>query len=86
LVTERWGYAPVGAWGRPELYDLQVDPLAGTDIASEHASVVDDLHALFLDHLAAHRAPEALLSMWQDVPGRDGSGGLWAIDYPKDTI
>ena len=27
LVTERWGYAPVGAHGEPELYDLTVDEI-----------------------------------------------------------
>ncbi len=86
LVTEHWGYAPVGAWGRPELYDLNADPLAQTDVSAEHKSLLRDLHRVFLDHLTAHGASEAFLSLWQDVPGESAGGGIWAIDYPKETI
>jgi hypothetical protein len=86
VVTEGWGYAPVGAHGRPELYDLNVDPLAQSDVAAEHASLLGDLHAAFLDHLVAHGASEAFLSLWQDAPDENAGGGIWAIDYPKETI
>ena len=85
VVTGRWGYAPAGAWGRPELYDLSVDPLAQSDVAADHAPVMRDLHTAFLDHLAAHGASEAFLALWQGTAEGAG-GGIWAIDYPKDTI
>jgi len=85
LVGERWGYAPVGAYGRPELYDLSVDPLAATDIAANHPAVVQELHALFLEHLTRHDASESFLSLWQS--GTDENvGGIWAIDYPNPTL
>jgi arylsulfatase A-like enzyme len=43
LVTEKWGYAPVGANGAPELYDLSADPLAANDISTDHEDVVTKL-------------------------------------------
>jgi arylsulfatase A-like enzyme len=85
LVDGRWGYAPVGAYGRPELYDLSVDPLAAADIAAEHPAVVQELHALFTEHLVQHDAPEAFLSLWRSGPD-ESAGGLWAMDYPNPTL
>lgn len=82
LTTREWGYAPVGAGGRPELYDLAADPLAEHDLAAEHGQVVRELHELFVQHLAEHRAPEEFLSLWSDVPERAGQG-RWAIDYAE---
>ena len=55
-MTDRWGYAPVGAYGRPELYDLTSDPLAGHDVAADNPGVAGELRDLFLTHLAEHRA------------------------------
>jgi hypothetical protein len=83
MVTERWGYAPVGSWGRPELYDLAVDPLAAHDIAAGHQALMQELHAMFLEHLAAHGASDAFLALWQDVSQEGAAGGIWAIDYPQ---
>ena len=51
LTTEKWGYAPIGAEGPPELYDLTVDPLATVNIANDHKPVVSELHGMFLTHL-----------------------------------
>lgn len=65
LVAERWGYAPVGAAGKPELYDLSADPLATVDLAASYGSVVADLHDVFLSHLTAHKASERVLALWQ---------------------
>ncbi len=85
LVTDRWGYAPVGAYGRPELYDLSVDPLAARDIAADEQQTVDDLHALFTSHLSDHRSSEAFLSLWEKSHTEEVDGGSWAIDYPEDS-
>ncbi len=83
LVTDRWGYAPVGAYGRPELYDLTGDPLAEHDVAADNPEVVGELHELFLAHLKEHRAPEEVLDLWRVPLEGDGGGGSWAIDYPE---
>jgi arylsulfatase A-like enzyme len=64
LVTGRWGYAPVGPSGRPELYDLSVDPLAANDLAAENSGLLADLHEVLVAHLAAHRASDEFLSLW----------------------
>ena len=67
LVTDRWGYAPVGAWGKPELYDLSVDPLAATNLVKD-SNLLIDLHELFIAHLSAHQASEEFLSLWKTRP------------------
>ncbi len=82
LVTDRWGYAPVGAYGKPELYDIRRDPLAERNIAAGHAKVVAQLHGLFLDHLKSYGASEACLALWRSA--REGEG-TWAVDYPDKT-
>jgi arylsulfatase A-like enzyme len=64
LVTERWGYAPVGPSGRSELYDLSVDPLAANDLAAGNSGLLGDLHEILVAHLTAHRASEEFLSIW----------------------
>jgi arylsulfatase A-like enzyme len=84
LVTSQWGYAPVGARGRCELYDLQADPLATTDLAREHPHVLVELHEMLLAHLHEHGADEEMQHLWhEDTLGADGD---WAIDYAKDEL
>ncbi len=78
LVTEQWGYAPVGAHGRAELYRLDEDPLARQDVAADHQAEVRRLHELFLAHLAEHGAPPRFVEIWKH-PG--GGEGTWAVDY-----
>lgn len=84
-VDTRWGYAPVGAEGRPELYDLAADPLAEHDLAAEHPEEVARMHQRFLDHLRENRAGEEQLAAWGRNP-RPDRDGTWAIDYPEPTI
>jgi arylsulfatase A-like enzyme len=81
LVTDRWGYAPVGAQGRPELYDLSVDRLAARDVAADHEAEVHGLHELFLQHLSKHGAPDEVMALWARSSGNETGGGAWAIDY-----
>ena len=80
LVSEKWGYAPVGADGEPELYDLSRDPLAEEDMAGDNERTVRELHELFLDHLREQDAPAECLSCWGSKPRRNADG-TWAIDY-----
>ncbi len=83
LVTDRWGYAPVGAQGKPELYDLSADRLAENDLAADHEAEVDDLHELFLNNLACHNAPKEVMELWERSSGAQTGGGVWAIDYAE---
>ena len=85
LVTDRWGYAPTGAYGKPELYDLDADRLAGNDLSDEHPRLVAELHQMFLAHLEEHGASEGVLSLWQST-GEGDAEGMWAIDYPDETV
>jgi len=80
LVTEKWGYAPVGANGAPELYDVSVDLLAVSDISADNEKVVRDMHELLISHLKQHNAPEDTLKCWGKNP-RLNADGTWAIDY-----
>jgi len=65
LVTEHWGYAPIGADGKPELYDLGKDFLGENDISEGNGAVMKELHGLFNKHLRAHGASDEFLSLWQ---------------------
>ena len=65
VTTQRWGYAPVGPDGSPQLFDLTVDPLAELDILAGNERVADEMHALFLAHLREHGAEDWLLSIWK---------------------
>ncbi len=84
LVTERWGYAPVGEYGRPELFDLPADPIAENNIAADNMELVKELHELFMAHLTEHNAPEKFLDLWKEEPSGDGRG-KWSIDYPDES-
>ena len=84
LVTERWGYAPVGADGTPELFDLSVDALAENNIAADNAGLVAELHEMFMTHLVEHNAPEHFLALWRELPSGEGRG-TWSIDYPDES-
>jgi hypothetical protein len=84
LVTERWGYAPVGPHGQPQLFDLSTDPLAERNIIADHASVARDLHALLMDHLEKNGAPDTCATLWRDIDAASVDGGAWAVDYPDE--
>ena len=64
LITERWGYTPVGRDGKPELYELSRDPLAENDVSEDNPDVVKELHDLFIEHLRFHGATEDFISLW----------------------
>jgi len=84
LVTEKWGYAPVGAHGQQELYDLTSDPLAETNVANGNGKVMAELHDLLVAHLREHGASDATVALWQSAAD-ESARGSWAIDYPMRT-
>lgn len=85
VVTAKWGYAPVGAQGRQELYDLTADPLAETDVADGNEAVMAELHGLLVEHLREHNASDATIALWESAAD-EATKGSWAIDYPEATI
>ena len=61
-VTDgRWGLAPVGASGSPELYDVVADPFAENDVAGANPDVVRGLSDALAAHLREHDAPPQLI-------------------------
>ena len=61
-VTDgRWGLAPVGASGSPELYDVVADPFAENDVAGANPDVVRGLSDALAAHLREHDAPHELI-------------------------
>lgn len=74
LVNERWGFAPLGPDGKPELYDLVRDPAATTNLAADHPQDVMALGKLLVEHLTAHRASSETLSLWRRVVDRAATG------------
>ncbi len=64
-VTDgRWGFAPVGASGTSELYDLHADAFAERDVASGHGDVVRRLRGELAERLRMHNAESALVDCW----------------------
>lgn len=80
IINSKWGYAPVGAYGKPELYDIINDPLATVDIASDNEPVVKEMHELLINHLKENNAPDEALKCWGKNPKLNADGS-WAIDY-----
>ena len=85
LVTSKWGYTPVGAYGTPELYDLTTDPLAEKDISKDNEEIVREMHEILLSHLKEHNATEDALKCWGKNP-RINADGTWAIDYTTPLV
>ena len=66
VVTEKYGYTPVGPDGKRELYDLTTDPLAEKNIIAGAEAEAGRLHQLLLDHLAQHGATDELIELWRN--------------------
>lgn len=80
VITSKWGYAPVGANGTPELYDLTIDPLAENDIASDNEDVVKQMHEKLIEYIKGHHPSENTLLCWSKSPHLN-TDGTWAVDY-----
>jgi len=85
LITREWGYAPVGAEGLPELYDLRKDPQAETNVAPQRPAELRELHKLFLAHLREHQAPADVLALWEHTP-EAAAQRKPAADYDRPTF
>ena len=57
LYTEKWAYAPFGMEGERELFDLDADPDAETNVAAANPEVVQELHRKLVGWLHEVGAP-----------------------------
>lgn len=85
VVTDRWGYTPVGPRGLCELYDLSVDPLAAHDVSGQHPEEIAAMYDTLLTHLGEHGASQEMIDLWEKTE-EQAAGGRWAIDYPEETV
>ncbi|MBI4559350.1 MAG: sulfatase [Candidatus Hydrogenedentes bacterium] len=70
LVTGKWGYAPVGANGKPELYALNKDPLAEENVAGKHPRMIEQMQRFFIEYLKEHEAPDCVITRWSQVASK----------------
>ena len=66
VTTMEFGYTPIGAEGKPELYSLKDDPLATNNIAKDHPEKLVELHRLLIDELEKHNAAPELIEFWKN--------------------
>ena len=64
ITTQEFGYAPVGADGTAELYNLKEDPFAENDIAARHPEKLRELHDLLINELKDYGADQDLIDFW----------------------
>lgn len=65
LVTDKWGYTPVGQKGKAELYNLVEDQLAEHNIIKGNEKAACKLHEIFKDCLKREGATEEFISLWE---------------------
>ncbi len=65
LVTDEWGYSPVGSKGGLELYDMTVDPLTKNNIAKGNEKISKKLQNLFITYLHKVGADKEFISLWK---------------------
>jgi hypothetical protein len=66
IYNETWAYAPFGPDGAPELFNLEDDPYAETNVMGEHPEVAQQLHADLVAWLREIDAPEEAVAIYLD--------------------
>jgi arylsulfatase A-like enzyme len=64
IYYETWAYAPFGPDGEPELFNLEDDPYAETNVIDEHPEVAQQLHADLIAWLREIDAPEEAIAVY----------------------
>lgn len=64
VVSQKWGYTPVGADGDEELYDMENDPWAERNIISEHADAAEAMQSALIELMRGVDAPDATIQCW----------------------
>jgi arylsulfatase A-like enzyme len=67
IITERWGLAPIGEHGRPQLYDLSADSRCEHDVYDDERATAKDLLDLFFEQMKEADAKPESLDFWQDA-------------------
>ncbi len=65
VYTEKWAYVPIGADGGKELYDLENDPYAEKNIASDNSEKVAEMHGYLIEWLEKMKAPEEAVNVFE---------------------
>jgi arylsulfatase A-like enzyme len=65
VVSGRWGYTPHGVEAAEELYDLDADPWAETNVAEGNAAVLREMNGKLVEYLRAHRASDRTIARWR---------------------
>ena len=63
VYGEKWAYAPIGADGERELFDLEADPYAEADVASRYPEIVSELHDKLIAWMREIGAPEEAIKL-----------------------
>ncbi|MGC9348956.1 MAG: sulfatase family protein [Anaerolineae bacterium] len=64
VYTHRWAYTPFGQAGAPELFDLDADPYAETDIIDDHPDIAEEMHSRLIQWLSDVGAPEEAIEVY----------------------
>ena len=64
VVDDTWGFAPIGASGDKELYDMRNDPLALHDVSAAHPKIVQEMHNKFLEYMRSFKVSEQIVHCW----------------------
>lgn len=65
VYTAEWAYVPIGPEGRQELYRLDGDYYAETNVIAEHRDVTAQLHDMLLEFLKNHDAPQEAVVFYE---------------------
>jgi len=65
LYTQKWAYTPIGPTAQPELYDLDTDPYAETDVSGDNLQIVSQLHNQLIDWLKNINAPPQAVNVFE---------------------
>jgi len=58
VYTKEWAYVPVGTDGKPELYDLESDPLGERNVIGDNPEIAEELSKKLFAFLEEMNAPD----------------------------
>jgi arylsulfatase A-like enzyme len=66
IYTNDWAYAPIGPERERQLFDLNTDPYAETNIAADHPNIVKDMHERLTQWLKDLESPSETLDLLRE--------------------